>query len=310
MDNLKILNIYNKRKFISFAIILVLLLGLIPPNLVKAEETDNIEEQLSEELGLDPSNSNLNIEHKDNEFIINTEINLLDENTSFPSQESTSFSEEIDNIGVSLVINLDTDTVMIQSKETNINGDEEEKEYTLDLSSSTDNEVKGTIEDRDTGNTYNYNPNEVTASARAAIPAGVKIAQKVLDKLIKAGYAAILAGSTYIVVDEFYKLKKTKSHYRAEIHNDQLFIGGGISKSAAINRLKSGYDTWSTNSSGAKSVAQGASPVNTSTKSEVDKKGTGKVRHYHPLKSINTGERLKAGKMKRSVHAFFGKAER
>ncbi|MDQ0163271.1 hypothetical protein [Aeribacillus alveayuensis] len=97
------------------------------------------------------------------------------------------------------------------------------------------------------------------------------------------------------------KRNKTYSYYMAIRESNGLFIGNGLSRSAAISRLKIGGDTWSTSKSNAQSIAKAASPIGKVVGAEIDKYGKGKHYHYHPVSRYSQGKSIRM-----AAHAFYG----
>ncbi|GIN89425.1 hypothetical protein J22TS1_04760 [Siminovitchia terrae] len=278
------------KQIIAVLLSLLLMVGLLPNGTATAQETDIVQEV----------NDSVIVESNDEELVVKTDIEF-EENV--PTNEATEepVSEEIKEAEVALSINYETNEITLESVEMDTEGSKVVKEYKVDVETANDEEIVATFTDVNTNKEYNIDTKELQASVAFLIPVGVVIGEALLAHLISIGLATVIGGVAYIAISEFLKKKKTKNHYAAAIVGKKLFIGFGLSHKSAASRLKKGKDTWSTSKNNAKSVAKAGSPIKKIIGPEVDKKGAGKVYHYHPIKGYNKGKAIKIGS-----HAFYG----
>lgn len=191
-----------------------------------------------------------------------------------------------------------------------------EKEYLVEIEEATSEGVIAEFTDTDDNTTYEYNSVEAIASWGFLLPLGVAIGGALIEHLIGLGLALIIGGVAYIAYEEFIDRKKDYNHYSVYLDTKKniIFFGNGISATKAINRLKSGFDTWSTSKTNAQSVAQGASPIGKVIGPEIDmRNGTprsGYFYHYHVANEILLGKYTRLGgyddNNTNGVHAFYG----
>ncbi|MEJ9282185.1 hypothetical protein [Ureibacillus thermosphaericus] len=209
-----------------------------------------------------------------------------------------------------------TGDITYKTNEKNKNG-KKEKEYIVEVEEATKEGVIAKFTDTDNNEEYIYNSVDASPSFAFVIPVGISLGGALIESLIGLGLAIIIGGVAYISFSEFYeKNDKKHNHYEAVLNGDGLFIGGGLSKSKAVSRLKSGKDTWSTTKSNAQTIAKEASPISKAIGPEIDKGKNGLPKvgyfyHYHVAKEKNSsGEYIRLpGKEKKNqngVHAFYG----
>lgn len=180
-------------------------------------------------------------------------IALLNKNT---------VEKNIAHVQVSLNLSMDEDkNNKLVSIETDSDGNEIEKEYTVVIEEASEKKILATFIDLSNGDKYTYDSTELTASFAPAIPIGIGISKALLDALFATGLVIVLAGVTYISFSEFSKKEKFKNHYMATRRSNGLYIGDGMSRSKAVSHLKAGKDTWSTSKTNAQSIAKSASPI-------------------------------------------------
>lgn len=224
---------------------------------------------------------------------------------------------KMENEGVIGFLEFDKETkeVTYKTNEKNKEG-KNEKEYLVEVDEATSEGVIAEFTDTDDNTTYEYNSVEASASWAFLIPVGVAIGGALIEHLIALGLAIVIGGVAYIAYEEFINRKKDYSHYSVHLDtkNNTIFFGDGISATKAINRLKSGYDTWSTSKTNAQTIAKGASPLSKAIGPEIDmRNGTPKAGyfyHYHVANEWLLGEYTRLGGKDtyniNGVHAFYG----
>lgn len=177
-------------------------------------------------------------------------------------------------------------------------------EYEITITHLESDRIAFTYVDSETGDVHTYDSTKVTASIAPAIPLGIAISASLFSALAKTAAVIIVGGAAYLVASEAIpkvnknKKKKQYNHFAAVISksNKKLYIGKGLSRSAAIKRAKSSKDVWSVSKNQAKAVAQGANK-NGKPIHEIDKNKKGKYYHWHPYKRTP------------KMHSFYGKAQ-
>ncbi|MEF2096262.1 hypothetical protein V3595_16475 [Bacillus sp. CFBP9009] len=240
----------------------------------------------------------------------NIESELLDENIELEgfdlSSEELVLEASVENaLGesgfIKVVVEPGGGFITLYTEEVNESSELESKEYQVPLSeleySTLDNEIENvTIIDTDTGEEFNYNSEKGNPSLAFLIPIGIAMSPAVLTALFHTGAMIIVGGSAFVIATQAKKDKKY-SHFQATVKSGGVYIGKGLSKSAAISRMKSKKDTWSVSSNQAQSVAQGANTLGKPF-AEVDKKDNkprkGYYWHWHPYKKSP------------NAHAFYG----
>lgn len=137
----------------------------------------------------------------------------------------------------------------------------------------------------------------------------------VLEALLAAALAVVIAGVLYIVITKFYSTVQTASktkrekakklYYPAYIWNGKVAIASkAITKSKAISRVKKGQSVYSFSSSMARSIIKqaGYSYFPTGISGEIDKnRKSGNIYLYHYHKANKKGHVLHDG-----FHSFYG----
>ncbi|WP_375090035.1 SAR2788 family putative toxin [Peribacillus sp. RS7] len=240
----------------------------------------------------------------------NIETELLDENIELEdfdiSSEELLLEASVENaVGETGYIKVEVEPgaefIKLYTEEINELGELEKKEYQVPLNeleySTFDNEIVDvTIIDTNSGEEFNYNSEEGNASLAFLIPLGIAMSPAVLTALFHTGAMIIVGGSAFVIATQAKKDKKY-IHFQATVKSGGVYIGKGLSKSAAISRMKSKKDTWSVSSNQAQGVAQGANTLGKPF-AEVDKKDNkprkGYYWHWHPYKKTP------------NAHAFYG----
>ncbi|GAE95353.1 hypothetical protein JCM21714_4579 [Gracilibacillus boraciitolerans JCM 21714] len=157
-------------------------------------------------------------------------------------------------------------------------------------------EFEATIEDVETGEEFSFDSEEGVASFVFLIPLGIVMTPAVLTALFHTGAMIIVGGAAYVVATHANR-SKNYSHFAAVVKSGSVYHGGGLSKTKAVARIKSGKDTWSVSSNQAKGVAASANPSGQPI-NEVDKLNgkpkKGYYYHWHPYKRTP------------KAHAFYG----
>jgi hypothetical protein len=208
---------------------------------------------------------------------------------------------ERDGIQGILKFDKETKEISLKTNEKSKNTGKNETKYKVEVDTATEEKIEATFINVETGEEYDVNTDELQASFAFLIPIGIVIGEALIAHLIAIGLALVISGVTYIAYTEFIKKKRTYSHYMATRQSSGIFIGNGLSASKATSRLKSGGDTWSNSSYGAKGIAKNASPYLKTLGAEIDKYGSGKHYHYHPVVGYTT-----SGISIRGAHAFYG----
>ncbi|WP_394514284.1 SAR2788 family putative toxin [Priestia aryabhattai] len=295
------------KQIVSVLLATVLIIGLIPRNNVFATEdtsTSNINEEQIQDM-LDDKDTK--IENTKDELSIETNVSFDDETYDSSEEESSPESDEplsITDANVTLTLNHETNEITVSSIEKDEDGNEQVKEYNVSINNASEDGIDAKFIDTDSGESYKVDTNELQASfIWFAIPIGVAIGEALLSHLISIGLATVISGVTYLAISEFMKRPKSYNHYMAYIDKKGKFwVGNGISKAKAISRLKSKQNTWSTSKSNAQTVAKGASPISKAVGPEIDKYGSGKLYHYHPVTGYKNGKSIRL----ESAHAFYG----
>lgn len=155
---------------------------------------------------------------------------------------------------------------------------------------------------------------EDTYEGQVAIAAGGAVISlgMVLEALLAAMLAVIIAGILYIVVTKFYskvqtasktkKQKVKKYYYKAAVWKGQVVVSPkGISKSKAISRVKSNLSVYSFTSSMARAIITQAKAYCSSP--EIDgKRYRGHIYLWHFHKANAKGHALHTG----GFHSFYG----
>ncbi|QNK87893.1 hypothetical protein H7992_22490 [Sporosarcina sp. resist] len=275
-------SIYSSEKLIIL-IVIAMVFTLFPKYQVKAQEDlsslISIENQLKEELKKD--NIVLkNLDISTEELTIKTTLKTVDDNLAEATIEVTPgsnimklFTTEVDELGETL-----------------------SAEYIIKINEFENDEFEATIVDLVTGEEFEYNSEEGTASFAFLIPIGIAMTPAILTALFHTGAMILVGGAAYVVANQA-KRSKDYNHFAAVVQSGTVYHGGGLSKAQAVTRIKSGNDTWSTSSNQAKGVASSANP-NGQPINEVDqlngKPKKGYYYHWHPYKRTP------------KAHAFYG----
>ncbi|EJW19400.1 SAR2788 family putative toxin [Paenibacillus alvei] len=132
-----------------------------------------------------------------------------------------------------------------------------------------DGEINATFIDVETNKTYDINQDKFVPTLVWFVPIGVIIGEWLLGQLLAAGTAMLIAGVTYVALNEagvLSKLRedKTANHFMAKIIGGKVWVGDGMSLEAAAFRLvnpmlvKAEQNVWSKSSAYADLVARTA----------------------------------------------------
>ncbi|MGD6816624.1 SAR2788 family putative toxin [Metabacillus sp. 113a] len=279
----------KKQFFNNFIVLLVitLIFSSLPLNTVFAEGnttnnslqetvlTNTLEKELEEEnISLE------NLELTTEELIVETSL----ETANDESADAT------------IVVEAGSDIIKVNTEEVDEDGKVTQKEYDVKIEQSSEDEIEANFEDVDTGEEYNFDSEEGSASLVFLIPLGLVMTPAVLTALFHTGAMIIVGGAAYVIATQANK-SKSYYHFAATVKSGGVYIGKGLSKASAVARIKSGRDTWSTSSNQAKGVAASANPSGKPI-NEVDtrygKPRKGYYYHWHPYKRTP------------KAHAFYG----
>lgn len=193
------------------------------------------------------------------EIIKDENIEVIENNTN-KIEVQTEVETTKGDATVSATWNKNNDTFTVTSIEKDSNGNDIKKEYKVDIEEATEDNFKAVFTDIKTNEKFHVNSNEAHASIVFLLPIAGIIGQGLVSHLIAIGAAIVIAGSTYVAVSKVASQLKRKQpeHYAATIRRGDLYVGGSLSYSSAVSRLKGGSDIWSKNSNLAFKVAQGA----------------------------------------------------
>ncbi|HLS23656.1 MAG TPA: SAR2788 family putative toxin [Pseudogracilibacillus sp.] len=255
----------------------------VMPSNVYSDFSEDLTEEIEEKLS-------------DEEII----LEKVEGNEDEISLEATYETNDEEEITIDVDLNLEDATVELSTWDEEGNLDE----YEITINYLDSGRIVFTYVDPETGDEHTYNSTKATALIAPAIPLGIAISASLFSALAKTAAVIVVAGAAYIVASEAIpkvnknKKKKQYNHFAAVISksNGKLYIGKGLSTSAAITRAKKSQDVWSVSKTQAKAVAKGANPHGTPFH-EIDKDKKGKYYHWHPYRK------------KPNMHSFYGKAQ-
>lgn len=269
-----------KKRILSLIIIAVFTIYTLIPSSVLAT-TNDISSNIS-------SDSYEDLEEYLEEQISNEEIDIDLENVDFNEDENEVIVEasfetnDKEENNLDLAFDIENSTVILNT----IDEEGNKKEYEIKITNLDNDEVSFYYEDVETGEKNYYDSTKVTASIAPAIAiAGIEISGALLTLIANGVGIIIVSGSAYLVATKAIpKLKKKEySHFEAVLKHNNLYIGKGLSKSAAIKRAKKGKDVYSISKTKAKEIAAAANPKGNPFY-EIDKDKKGKYYHWHPYK--------------------------
>lgn len=274
-------------KLVVITLVALLIFSTLPLSEANAKKYDDSndlnqivdENDLKESLEEELENENVKIEEVD--FSSSEDLVIIDAKSDVDESHIDEFGQlqarfEIepgsDNFSVFVVEEIDEVTY--------------EKEYQIQLSELSDESMTGKAVDVESGEIFNLDSSEGTASLAFVIPAGITMTKAVLSALYTTGAMIIAGGAAYVVATKAKKSKKY-NHFKAIRKNGSVYVGGGLSRSKAISRMKSKKDVYSISKNQAKLVAAGANK-NGQPIHEVDRKNgkpkKGYYYHWHPYK--------------------------
>ncbi|MDM5214216.1 hypothetical protein QUF94_22720 [Peribacillus sp. NJ4] len=283
----------NKKKSMIILFITSLIFSLIVPynNVYGATQKESITStELYEELLLDENIDLVNIDYSADNVGIEVSVD--------------SEVGEIKDTTVAIDIDPGNDQLSVVSE----NSENEIEEYKVVIEKLDEYGMQATYTSMETGEIFIYDSSVATPTVLFAIPWGITLSAKAISVLYAAGAVLLVGTVAYIEVNNFInKEKKRYNHYVATVDkkSKKLFIGSGLSKTSAVNRLKSKNNTWSTSKTNAQTIAKEASPIKKVTAAEVSN-GKNMVWHYHPLSGY---DRNGKGIRIEGAHAFYGSAK-
>ncbi|AGY83050.1 hypothetical protein [Carnobacterium inhibens] len=282
------------KKIINKGIIIFSSVLLLAPTLQTHAyaETVSPEEAFSEELAeenLELVDSELAIDESGEELYILTvetetgdsiDLKLNMDSNDITVEALSDVTGEIENYSISL------------PEDAEITGEDTYTEELEDI----------TVENEITGDVYEYEDLEGEFSGALAIPSAIPIVWSALVSLYNSGLAIVAAGATFIVaghaISKIMNNKNKKNHYLATIVKGKLYIGKGVSDSAAVTQLRSGKSTWSISSNQAKNIASKLAKGSPIKEVDKDTKGNPKKGYYWHWHSSTRNPK--------GHHAFYG----
>ncbi|QHQ81831.1 SAR2788 family putative toxin [Bacillus subtilis] len=236
---------------------------------------------------------------KNNEDTIKAEVDVqtddfgIDQDLDGSDSESL-IDEDLDESSsetVTAEVDKEDATAIVTSVEKDEDGKDIEKKYEVDIEEADGDDIVATFKDLDTNQVYDVNTKEAQASFAFLVPIAVVVGGALVEHLVAASLAIVIAGVTYTVATKVRsKLKKKKKYYyyAATLNKNKtnMYIGPALSKKQAVSRLRKG-DVWSVSKSKAKNVAQTAGGGRKPVGPEIHNKKDGKIKkgtyyyHYH-----------------------------
>ncbi|MEC1625384.1 SAR2788 family putative toxin [Bacillus mojavensis] len=296
-------------KIIAVLLVFAIIISIIPEKNVASANDENAIEVTNEDLQkaleddgdiVDPDSVEIVENNKDTikaEVKVQSDEFEIDEDMVGSAESLTDEDlEESYSETVTAEVDKEDATAIVTSVEKDENGKDIEKKYEVDIEEANGNDIVATFRDIDTDQVYNVNTKEAQASFAFLAPIAVVVGGALVEHLVAASLAMVIAGVTYTVYSEVSKkIKKQKKyyHYAATLNkgNGKLYIGPALSQTQAVKRLKSG-DVYSLSKSKAYTVAKKAGhgkkpvgPENHRINPKTGKKRKGDYYwHYHAYK--------------------------
>jgi hypothetical protein len=174
-----------------------------------------------------------------------------------------------------------------------------EQALELEIHESSFSEFDFRLTDPVSGTSLRFDSESPIESIAFAIPlvfVGVSVAAAL--KWLAVGAAVVVGGVLMVeaakAVDRILNNRNRKhEHYAAVLRNGRLYVGGGLSRAAALARGRSGGDVWSTSRAQAHAVARAVNTACRPIGPEISR-GAGMLYHFHPCRRTP------------KMHAFFG----
>ncbi|MCD8503087.1 MAG: SAR2788 family putative toxin [Bacillaceae bacterium] len=263
-----------------------------PLDIINAEEIYNIDSDNIEDYLIEQMNESLLEEN-----IIVTDLDITTDLIVIESVVETTDSYLVETI---IEIEPGENSFDLTVIETDDDGNETKTVYLVIIDELDEENIKASFTNSATGESFYYDSEEGIASLAFVIPIGIVMSKAALTALFHTGAMIIVGGSAYVVATQAKRSDKY-NHFAAVRKNNDLYIGKGLSESAAVRRLKSSKDTWSVSSNQAKRIAGLANP-NGQPLREVDRLNgqprPGRYWHWHPHNRTP------------KAHAFYGTAVR